>query len=71
MTRKQHLQKLPLQKRLHAMENIRKQYCDTLGLQNRMSDTAYGYSPLITGFEFKASKQGFKYWMNIDRKYFG
>jgi len=70
MTRRQHLQKLPLQKRLQAMEAIRKQYCDSLGLQNRMNDTCFGTYPLMSSFDFKGSRQGFKYWWAIQEKYF-
>lgn len=67
MTRLEHFKKLPLQKRLQAMENIRKtrRYFSFYALLNM--DTTL---PLSGGFNFSRSRQGRKYWMNIDIKYF-
>lgn len=68
MTRRQHLSKLPLQKRLQAMENIRK-----LG-----SFCTLDYTPIDNGelilsglFIFGRTRQGHDYWIEIDKKYFG
>jgi len=66
MTRKQHLQKLPLQKRLQAMENIRKSGFPS-GFLNREDDSNF----ILMGlFSFYESKQGADYWFEIDKKYF-
>jgi hypothetical protein len=68
MTRKQHLQKLPLQKRLQAMENIRKQdsgfFLENI---NHNPSTIYG----LLGFVYTETKQGHSYWWDIQEKYFG
>lgn len=70
MTRKQHLQKLPLQKRLQAMENARR-YSYNFGLKEILEYETPGKQLLSGIFNFMNSRQGHDYWMNIDRKYFG
>lgn len=69
MTRKEHLKKLPLQKRLQAMENIRKQ-TSGFTLSERL-DHSTGVMILSGSFVFMNTRQGHDYWMGIDYKYFG
>jgi len=68
MTRKEHLKKLPLQKRLQAMENIRKE-CLFVSFQERLNHKTYN-TTLMGLFVFMNTRQGHDYWMNIDMKYF-
>lgn len=66
MTRLEHLKKLPLQKRLQAMENIRKQG------SNFMLKYEYEGIWMLAGlFVFQETRQGHDYWINIDYKHFG
>jgi hypothetical protein len=68
-TRKQHLQKLPLQKRLQFMEQIRKHSHLKLG-EAMCEITGYLAFPMISVVIFDLTKQGHEYWMNINSKYF-
>lgn len=69
MTRKEHLQKLPLQKRLQAMENIRRA-SGFFWINREVPDHAI--KDLLSGlFVFSETKEGHRYWWNIQRKYFG
>jgi len=68
MTRKQHLQKLPLQKRLQAMENIRKD-CLFASFQEKLNYENKNFA-LMSVFVFMNTRQGHDYWIAIDRKYF-
>jgi len=69
MTRKEHLQKLPLQKRLQAMENTRRA-CGFFWINKEVPD--YAIKGLLSGlFVFTETKEGYRYWWNIQRKYFG
>lgn len=65
-TRREHLKVLPLQKRLQAMENIRKSYYFERVLDKKCS-LEYTLSGAIT---FSYTKQGHDYWWNIHIKYF-
>jgi len=64
-TRREHLKVLPLQKRLQAMENIRKS-----GFPKGYMDTALINFSLLGLFSFHESKQGADYWWKIESKYF-
>ncbi len=66
MTRKEHLQKLPLQKRLQAMENIRRSQFPKGFLDGNTDNFS-----LLGLFAFCYSKQGADYWWSIELKYFG
>jgi len=69
MTRKQHLKKLPLQKRLQFMEQIRKH--SHLKLVEAMDEiTGCSATPLSSVIIFDKTKQGHEYWMNINMTYF-
>jgi len=70
MTRKQHLQKLPLQKRLQAMENIRREESPafSVSLNREISEAKM---VLLGAFDFMKNRQSFDYWWNISWKYFG
>jgi len=68
MTRKQHLQKLPLQKRLQAMENIRRD--SNIGFVKTLSSEIEPYMVIYAGFDMFGSRQGFSYWDKIHNKYF-
>ena len=66
---KEWLKLLPLQKRLQALENIRRSpsfrgYLDDLNWHLNKSLTLRG------SFIFRNTRQGYKYWVNIDNKYF-
>jgi hypothetical protein len=66
---KEWLKLLPLQKRLQALENIRRRdsfqgYFDSLNYYLNKSSTLRG------SFIFQNTRQGHEYWVNIDNKYF-
>lgn len=65
-TRIEHLNILPLQKRLQAMENIRKH--SHLHLKEAMNEITV--DPMTAVFIFDLTKQGHYYWMEINEKYF-
>jgi len=67
MTRKEHLQKLPLKKRLQAMENLRK---SPLGLSRSLGNKCSTHGVLIGGFDMQNNRQGWNYWYGIHIKYF-
>lgn len=67
-TVKQHLQILPLQKRLQAIENIRRQ--STCGFKYDLSYRIEKRLALIGSVAFVLTKQGHDYWRNINNKYF-
>lgn len=67
MTRKQHLQKLPLQKRLQAMENIRRG--QSFSLQERINDECFTKENVLC-FIYDETRQGHSYLWNIRAKYF-
>lgn len=66
-TIKEHLKKLPLQKRLQAIENIRKQNSDLVFSLNWKTNTENAISGK---FIFCDTKQGHDYWYDINQKYF-
>ena len=67
MTRKEHLQKLPLQKRLQAMENIRREAFRSFSHElNKDGNNGF----LLKSFTFHYTRQGSKYWWDIQEKYF-
>ena len=70
MTRKEHLKKLPLQKRLQAMEQIRKQCNNFSYLKFRINIECERYDTLMASIDMSVSKQGFDYWYSIHNKYF-
>jgi hypothetical protein len=66
-TRREHLKVLPLQKRLQAMENIRKEAFKSLSHElDKLSDNRF----LLKSFTFSYTRQGNKYWWDIHYKYF-
>lgn len=67
MTRKEHLKKLPLQKRLQAMENIRKRESSFPFFEIVTDESHTDY---VLCFIYDKTRQGHEYWMNINRKYF-
>lgn len=67
MTRKEHLQKLPLQKRLQAMENIRLQN-NMNGFPETMNEEIDSWFTLV--FVFENTRQGHGYWWNVYEKYY-
>jgi len=69
MTRKQHLQKLPLQKRLQAMEYTRR--ASGFYWINKEASISEAKSLLSGLFVFTETKEGHRYWWNIQQKYFG
>tara|TARA_R110000782_G_scaffold202500_1_gene291031 strand:+ start:284 stop:535 length:252 start_codon:yes stop_codon:yes gene_type:complete len=68
-TVKEHLKKLPLQKRLQAMENIRK-LSYSYSLSERMNSIRHETSTLSGSFIFEDTRQGHNYWSNINYKYY-
>lgn len=63
------LKKLPLQKRLQAMENIRRSTTDMIKFNDVLNIN--DQKDLKGSFVFAKTKQGHSYWMEIDAKYFG
>jgi len=71
MTRKEHLQKLPLQKRLQAMDNIRKNG-SLATFEANINQPCSNVKFFLAGcFIFQNTRQGRYYWWNIQQKYFG
>jgi len=68
MTRLEHLKKLPLQKRLQAMENIRR--LNVFGLSESLNYNIDPRSTLYGAFALTDTKEGFSYWDKINDKYF-
>lgn len=66
MTRREELQKLPLQKRLQAIENIRR-YRSYFTLKERL-ESENTVTPLM--FVYENTRQGHVYWWKINQKYF-
>lgn len=67
-TRREHLKVLPLQKRLQAMENIRKEAFPSFEKSSIEKHSEYN---LLAGcFVFSYTRQGHKYWFDINEKYF-
>lgn len=69
-TRKEHLKALPLQKRLQAMENIRRQNVFSYGLKKTLNMNIGIQSVLCGCINFRNSKQGHFYWWYINLKWF-
>tara|TARA_R110000851_G_scaffold227491_1_gene380300 strand:- start:116 stop:364 length:249 start_codon:yes stop_codon:yes gene_type:complete len=67
-TIKEHLKKLPLQKRLQAMENIRRG--SPYSLSERMNRITKEQDVLSPSFIFEHTKQGHNYWWNINEQYY-
>lgn len=67
MTRLEHLKKLPLQKRLQAMEEIRKAY-PSFSLSRKMTEEVVERFTLLFIFDF--TRKGHDYWWGIYEKYF-
>jgi hypothetical protein len=67
-TRREHLKVLPLQKRLQAMENIRKEAFPSFQKALDYIDVHGNF--LIGTFTFYYSREGADYWFNINAKYF-
>lgn len=62
------LKLLPLQKRLQAIENIRKG--NGFNLTYNLDFCQHKTSSLIGSFVFEKTRQGHNYWENINNKYF-
>lgn len=71
MTRLEHLKKLPLQKRLQAMENVRKT-TSFIGFKGELDWPIDKSKSCIAGcFIWSDTRQGYDYWSHINYKYFG
>jgi hypothetical protein len=68
-TVKEHLKKLPLQKRLQAMENIRRGSSSS-SLMEIMKLKTEGKELLSFLFIFNKTQQCHRYWYNINYKYY-
>jgi len=68
MTRKEHLQKLPLQKRLQATENIRRRD-SSFPFNETLSDECNNMEHVLC-FIYEKTKQGHWYWWEIKERYF-
>ena len=67
-TRREHLKVLPLQKRLQAMENIRKEAFPSFQeVLNRNENKDFTLAGSVT---FSYTSQGHDYWWSIHTKYF-
>lgn len=68
-TRREHLKVLPLQKRLQAMENIRKEAFPSFEkyLANKIDSKDF----IGDCFLWDATRQGRLYWLNINNQYYG
>lgn len=72
MTRLEHLKKLPLQKRLQAMENTRRQLSEGQRLFSALNYEPLFSSKILSGlFLFYEVRQKESYWWCIQEKYFG
>jgi len=67
-TRREHLKVLPLQKRLQAMENIRKEAFPCF--EKYLNDKRLSKDFIADCFLFQATRQGHEYWYDINHKYF-
>ena len=67
-TRREHLKVLPLQKRLQAMENIRKEAFPSFQKALELKDVHGNF--LMGQFSFHHSREGADYWFDINAKYF-
>lgn len=67
-TVKQHLQVLPLQKRLQAMENIRKESFPMFS--KHLEHKCEHKNVLMVQFTFSYTRQGSDYWFKINSKYY-
>lgn len=67
-TRREHLKVLPLQKRLQAMENIRKEAFPSFQKALELKDVNGNF--LMGQFSFHHSREGADYWFAINTKYF-
>jgi hypothetical protein len=68
-TVREELKKLPLQKRLQAIENIRKQNIMVCGLKKALDDEYSNGNFLISYFSFTDTRQGLDYWFDIYGQY--
>jgi hypothetical protein len=62
------LKLLPLQKRLQAIENIRRD--NIFNLSYHLDYTGSKHTTLTGSFVFEKTRQGHNYWQNINDKYF-
>lgn len=69
MTVREHLKKLPLQKRLQAMENIRKANILNKGLKYSLNFEIDGFQLIGGFFDWKKTKQGICYWSKVQDNY--
>jgi hypothetical protein len=67
-TLREWLKLLPLQKRLQAIENIRRY--KPFELNYCLDSIEYKYLILAHCFVFSETRQGHDYWQNINNKYF-
>jgi hypothetical protein len=65
---RQWLKLLPLQKRLQAIENTRRD--NNLNLFYDLDYIGFKRTTLTGSFVFEKTKQGHNYWQNINNKYF-
>jgi len=70
-TRREHLQKLPLQKRLQAMENIRRKDLFSQGVKKTLEMECHIDLVLAGCFTYQETRQGHSYWWSINCKYYG
>lgn len=66
LTRRERLQVLPLQKRLQAMEAIRREGF----FEQDLNHTCHPSSTIAGAITFEYTRQGHSYWWNINTKYF-
>ena len=64
-TVREELQKLPLQKRLQAIENIRRKNIFLLGLKRTLDMTCFKGCFLVGHFSFTETRQGLDYWYRV------
>jgi len=64
-TLREELQKLPLQKRLQAIENIRKWNIFLIGLEKTLDMNCIDGCFLIGQFSFSETRQGLDYWYRV------
>lgn len=69
-TRREWFKRLPLQVRLNAIEQVRRESCSDSSFQKRMRFEFDSFSDcLISSFKFIKTKQSNIYWLNILNKY--